>query len=154
MNLNNGVSFNWNFSLNDDHFVEYKEYGFDWDLWEAIELDRADNRIGGFPEYLANSRFGYRFDKFNLGLNYRIVGSQYIDNGEEFKIRSFNLLNADISYDLSRLFGVNSIKATLRINNLSNRQYVQAAYIEVDDGLPRYMVGAERNLYFSIAAEF
>ncbi len=143
-----------NISVNDDHFVEYKEYGFDWDAWEAIEYDRADKRIGGFPSMLANYRLGYVIEDLEMGVNGRYIGKQHIDNGEIFELDPYHILSADISYNFGKLVGVNSLKAVLRVNNLSDLEYEQAAYIEVDDGLPRYMVGADRNFYFSFSAMF
>ncbi|MCP4581428.1 MAG: hypothetical protein GY839_07395, partial [candidate division Zixibacteria bacterium] len=61
---------------------------------------------------------------------------------------------ADISYDFGRLVGFTSLKAILRVHNLADTEYEQAAYIEPDDGLPRYMVGAERNFFLSLRTEF
>ncbi|MCP4579969.1 MAG: TonB-dependent receptor, partial [candidate division Zixibacteria bacterium] len=133
--IRNQITLNGNFSLNDDHFVDYIEYS-----WDGNPLDRSDQRIGGFPEMLTNYRLGYAINDFGFGVGGRYVGKQYIDNGEEFELDAYHILNADISYDFGRLVGFTSLKAILRVHNLADTEYEQAAYIEPDDGLPRYMV--------------
>jgi len=152
--MHSEFSLTGNLSVNDDHFESYKEYGFDWDIWEPIEYDRSDKRIGGFPKAIANYRLGYILKNLDFGLSGRYVGEQYIDNGEEYKVDAYHVFNADISYDLGRLIGFNSMRITLRANNLADTKYEQAGYIEEDDGLPRYMVGAERNFFVSLSTEF
>lgn len=152
--IQNELSLTGNLSLNDDHFVSYKEYGFDWDNWVPIEYDRSEKRIGGFPKMLANYRLSYILDHLDFGISGRYVGKQFIDNGEEHELDAYHILNADISYDFGHLIGFNSLKATLRINNLTDTEYEAAGYIEEDDGLPRYMVGAERNFYVSLSTTF
>jgi iron complex outermembrane recepter protein len=143
-----------NVSANDDHFVKYKEYGFDYDNWVALEYDRSDKRIGGFPKAIANYSINWAHSSLQLGLNGNHIGSQYIDNGETYKLNSFNLLGGTIAYDLGHLLGFRALLATARINNIANLKYAAAAYIDYDDNLPRYMVGAERNFYLSLKASF
>lgn len=152
--MHSEFSLTGNLNVNDDHFVSYKEYGFDWDNWLPIEFDRSDKRIGGFPEILAYYRLGYILKNLDFGVSGRYVGEQFIDNGEEYKIDAYHIFNADISYDFGRLIGFNSMRITLRANNLADTKYEQAGYIEEDDGLPRYMVGAERNFFVSLSTEF
>ncbi|MCD6163629.1 MAG: TonB-dependent receptor [candidate division Zixibacteria bacterium] len=152
--IRNEFVINGNISVNDYHFVSYKEYGFDWDNWEPIEYNRADKKIGGFPSILANYRLAYIINDLMFGINGKYVGKQYIDNGEDYKLNSYHIQNFDIAYDFGRLIGINSFKASFRVNNVSDTEYEQAAYIEEDDGKPRYMVGADRNFYFSISTEF
>jgi len=103
---------------------------------------------------LANYRLAYIINDLMFGINGKYVGKQYIDNGEDYKLNSYHIQNFDIAYDFGRLIGINSFKASFRVNNVSDTEYEQAAYIEEDDGKPRYMVGADRNFYFSISTEF
>jgi len=152
--LGKKLTFDGNVSFNDDHFVDYIEYGYDYDAWESITYDRSNMRIGGFPSMLANYRFSYDFGALELGLGGQYVGKQYIDNGEQYELDSYHILNGDITYNLAKLVGVNSLKLVCRIQNIANTEYEQAAYIEPDDGLPRYMVGAERNYFVSLKTEF
>ena len=151
--------FTGNLSLNDDHFVNYTEYGFDYDAWQHLEFDRDGKHIGGYPEMLANYRLGYQYDwprvgAIEIGVSGRYVGEQFIDNGETFKLDPYHIADAHLSFDFGVPLGVKSLKVVLRVNNLLDIDYEQAAYIEPDDALPRYMVGAERNFFVSLGTSF
>ena len=152
--IKNELSFGLNLSINDDHFVDYREYGFDWDGWQPLEYDRSNKRIGGFPAMLANYYINYSIKGVEFGVSGRYVGKQYIDNGEQYELPSYHVQSGQLAYDFGWLLNAGSLKAVLRINNLTNTEYSQAAYIEEDDGQPRYIVGAERNFYISITAGF
>jgi iron complex outermembrane receptor protein len=143
-----------NFSVNDDHFQRYVEYGFDYENWVALEYDRSGKRIGGFPEAIANYRIEWTKGDLALGLNGSYIGRQYIDNGQTHRLDPFHLLGTVISYELGRLAGLRSLVATARINNVADKKYVASGYIEPDDNQPRYIVGAERNAYISLKASF
>jgi len=41
----------------------------------------------------------------------------------------------------------------IRINNLLDRDFPTAGYIEPEDGLPRYIVGAKRNYFVLLSLE-
>ncbi|MEE8418040.1 MAG: TonB-dependent receptor [candidate division Zixibacteria bacterium] len=146
------LKFSGNISVNNDHFEDYTEYGFDWDAWEAIELDRSGNRIGGFPAMLANYNVTYRYYTASFGLYGHFVGEQFLDNSEsdERKLENFHVVDLVGSIDIGDEFGVGSMVLSVRVNNLFDTKYAAAGYIEADDGLPRYMVGAERNFFVSI----
>jgi outer membrane receptor protein involved in Fe transport len=154
----NGPEISGNISFNDSKFSDYTEYGFDYDLWQPIIYDRSGMAIGGCPEILANYRVGYSFDMSELGLIYlslggRYVGKQYIDNGEQFELKAYHLLDGDISLELGKLVGLNSLKASLKVNNILNKKYVASAYMD-SPGEPRYIVGAPSNFYVSLSAAF
>jgi iron complex outermembrane receptor protein len=146
------VSFFGNVSINDDHFVNYTEYGFDWDNWVPIEYDRSGNRIGGFPSMLGSYGVTYRYKPASVSLLGRFVGEQYLDNSEDDtkKLDAFHVVDLVTSVDIGDEFGIASMILFLRVNNVFDSKYVAAGYIEPDDGLPRYMVGAERNFFASI----
>jgi iron complex outermembrane receptor protein len=148
-NLHNELSIGGNLSVNDDHFVNYAEYD-----WDGNRIDLSGKRIGGFPEVLANYRLGYDLGKVQFGISGQYVGKQFIDNGEQYELDPYHIFNGDLSYSLSELVGIKTLKATLRLQNIANTKYEQAAYIEPDDGLPRYIVGAERNLFISMGTSF
>jgi outer membrane receptor protein involved in Fe transport len=152
--LPSNFSISGNISVNDDHFEKYVEYGFDYDNWVSLEFDRSGNRIGGFPDAIANYRIEWGKRDLGIELNGCYIGQQYIDNGQGYKLNSYSLLGAVVSYDLGRISGLRSLQITGRINNLTNKKYVASAYIEPDDNLPRYIVGAERNAYLSLKASF
>jgi iron complex outermembrane receptor protein len=143
--LDNGLSFGGNFSLNDDHFDDYKEFG-----WDGSTIDLSGNRIGGFPEMMLYYMAKYRVRKFNIIVDGKYRGKQFIDNAEGNELESYNVLNGTVIYDLGSRVGFSSLKASLRIQNLLDKEYVQAGYADWTDGFPRYLVGAERNFFLSL----
>lgn len=138
-----------NFSINDDHFVRYAEYD-----WDGNRIDLSGNRIGGFPEMMANYEIEYSFVDLTLGINGRYVAKQYIDNSQQYRLDPYHIVNAGVRYDFGRHINFKSLAMNFRVMNLFNAKYEQAAYIESDDRSPRYMVGAERNVFLSLATEF
>lgn len=145
---NRQVTIKTNICANNDHFVSYSEFG-----WDGQPVDLSGNRIGGFPDILANYQLVVRPRGIELGLRGVYFGRQYIDNTQQNEIDSYNLFNFDISYDFGKLLEANSLKASVRIQNLFDKKYVQAGYSDWNDGLPRYMVGAERNVFISLSTE-
>ena len=146
------LEFSGNFSVNDDHFVDYVEYGFDWDQWVPIEQDRSGHRLGGFPAMIANYGISYQYRTVSLGLYGRLVGEQYLDNSEDDarKLDSYHTADLTASYDFGDEFGLQRTAFTFRVNNVFDTKYAAAGYIEPDDGMPRYMVGAERNFFLTL----
>ena len=91
----------------------------------------------------------YNVKKLDIIIDGKYRGKQFIDNAEKYELESYNILNGAVTYDLGEHVGFSSLKASLRIQNLLDKKYVQAGYTDWGDGLPRYIVGAERNLYMS-----
>ncbi len=143
--LKNGLTFGGNFSANDDHFEDYREFG-----WDGRSIDLSENRIGGFPKMMLYYKAKYSAKNMNFIIDGKYRGTQFIDNAEQNELESYNVLNGTVMYDFGSHVGFNSLKASLRIQNLLDKEFVQAGYADWTDGLPRYMVGAERNLYLSI----
>lgn len=146
------VSLFGNISVNDDHFVDYTEYGYDWDVYQPITYDQSGNRIGGFPSMLGSYGISYSYMPASISLFGRFVGEQYLDNSEDDdkKLDSFHVVDLVGSVNIGDEFGIESMILSLRVNNVFDTEYSAAGYIEPDDGLPRYMVGAERNFFASI----
>ncbi len=117
-----------------------------------IVYDRTGNRIGGFPTMLANYGISYKYDIAVAGLFGRIVGEQYLDNSENDsrKLDSYHIINFIASANIGKNLGYKTINLNLRVNNIFDEEYEAAGYIEVDDGEPRYIVGAERNFFLSL----
>ena len=147
--LGQNLNFRGNLSINDDHFVRYAEFD-----WEGNSINLSGNRIGGFPEMMAGYEIGYRFAGLSLGLNGQYIGKQFIDNAEQFRLDPYHIIGLGISYDFGRYINFHSLTANFRVMNLFDVKYEQAAYVDYDDGQPRYMVGAERNVFLSLTSEF
>jgi len=143
-----------NLALNSDRFDEYIEYGFDYDAWQAIPYDRSGNRIGGFPNIIANYSIGYKFNPVSLACSGRFIGEQYLDNSEDSakKLGSYNVLDLSTSLNLTDWTRY-QMTLNIRINNLLDRDFPTAGYIEPEDGLPRYIVGAKRNYFVLLSLE-
>ena len=92
----------------------------------------------------------YDFQGLGIVLEGKYRGKQYIDNAEQYELESYNIFNGAVSYDFGPHIGFGSLRASLRVQNLLDKEYVQAGYTDWGDGLPRYMVGAERNLFLSL----
>ena len=64
-----------NLSLNDNYFVAYSEDVYDESGNPVtLDIDRSDNKIGGFPGYLAGSKVGYRNKALSSFIGTRFVG--------------------------------------------------------------------------------
>jgi len=149
-----GFSVSGNISVNDDKFDDFTEYVRDWSAWPdtLIVFDRSGNRIGGFPAMLANYGISYKYDIATAGLFGKFVGEQYLDNSEDDsrKLDSYHIVDFAASVNVGKYLDYKSINLGFRVNNLLDEEYEAAGYIEVDDGEPRYMVGAERNFFLSL----
>lgn len=138
-----------NICFNDDRFVNYVEYDY-----SGNAFDRSDKRIGGYPRMIGNLRGSAELRRIAAGIQGRFVGSQFIDNAEQYRLNSYFVVDCDLSADLPLPERYGKYILSLRINNIGDRKYAAAAYIEPDDGLPRYMAAAERNLYLSLKTAF
>jgi iron complex outermembrane receptor protein len=149
-----GFAVNGNVSINDDKFDKFTEYVRDWNAFPdtLIEYDRSGKRIGGFPVYLANYGVEYGYDIFRGRLSGRLVGEQYLDNSEDDnrKLDGYHFLDLALSANVGKYLGYKQMNLDFRVNNLLDAEYETAGYIEPDDGLPRYMVGADRNFFLSL----
>lgn len=143
------VGFVGNVSLNDDRFINYVEYDYDGNAH-----DRSGNRIGGYPKFIANLRGSVNLGIVALGLQGKYSGRQFIDNSEQYRLDSYFVADWDLTAKLPLPERFGSYELSLRVNNIANSKYSASAYIEPDDGLPRYMVAAERNFYLALKTGF
>jgi len=138
-----------NLALTDHHFVHYREW--DWNAWDFVSRD--GNRLLGDPPYLGNLRVEWRPKAFLFALSLRAVGKQYVDNSEtdSTAVPAYEVLNLDAGYRFEKVAGLRGIEVRLRVNNLLNSEYETSGYIDSDDGLPRYFVGAPINYLVSLS---
>jgi iron complex outermembrane recepter protein len=130
-----------NISFSRNRFIRY----FDYSRGTPTSLDR--NPIAGFPDVIANLRLTCRMDNFTGSITTRFVGKQYTDNfkNEQRTVDPYLVSDLSIAYTFEGFAEATSIEARLQVNNLFDNLY--AAHGEGD----QFFVGAERNLFFTIA---
>ncbi len=108
-----------------------------------VSLD--GNRISGFPEFLANARFGYHGGAFAASLHGRYVGSFYTDNtdNEQRMVDAYTVFDLDASYGPYLLSPGVSVAIHGKVINLFNRLYFAGGQgIEFFPAAERsYMIG-------------
>ncbi len=142
------VEFSGNFAYNDNRYLKFKQYSYDWEKGSTVIMDLSGNTIAGFPDILANARITYRENALTASLHWQHVGKQYLDNTnrEDRTVPPFSLLNAHFIYRLENVFGVSNVELTIRLNNILNKRYYTAGYYDAWEGENFYWPGAEFNL--------
>jgi iron complex outermembrane receptor protein len=82
-----------------------------------------------------------------IGLSGRYQHGSYVDFANEEMIDGYFLLNARASYTIK------GMKVSAFVNNLSNSQYFNHAYVDFD-GSTKYFVQAPINFYAAIQYSF
>jgi iron complex outermembrane recepter protein len=132
------ASGNATFSVNT--IVDYTFQGADG----AISL--AGNPIAGFPSVLGNVRIAYEAGSFYVSVLGRHVGTFFTDNFriEANKNDAYSVLNADASYTVRRVLGLQSVRVRAQVNNVLNSLY------SAGGNGREFFPAAERNYYFTI----
>ncbi|MGA2622260.1 MAG: TonB-dependent receptor [Bacteroidota bacterium] len=104
-----------------NRLIRYTAYD---DSSRPVSLD--GNRISGFPEFLANARFGYHEGPFTASLHGRYVGPFYTDNtsNEQRKVDAYTVFDLDASYGPYILTPGVSVAIHGKVINLFNRLYL------------------------------
>lgn len=147
----NEVEIFGNASYSKNKIVEGKHY-----LSESVWLSLNDNRISGFPDFMANFGMQFNYSGFLLKLNSKYVGKFYSDNFSD-KLSEYLLLNPGFvdyddnvndayfvvdlfsSYEFSLFNGATNSKVFVQVNNLFDNLY--SAYAIGKEFFP----AAERN---------
>ncbi|NOX37467.1 MAG: TonB-dependent receptor [Calditrichaeota bacterium] len=149
------MEFSGNFAFNDNRYLKFKQYTYDWVKDTMVMEDLSGNQIAGFPNILANARLTYRGRSLVASLHWQHVGKQYLDNTnrEDRIIPAFSLLNAHFIYRMGNRFGLSNIEITLRLNNILNKRYYTAGYYDSWAGENFYWPGAEFNFIAGIRVQ-
>lgn len=139
-----------------DRFVEYTEYGYDWDADEPVVNVYDDQAIPGYPVYGWNLRLDGRSGRLRPWLAGRGAGRQWLDgrNEESRSVDPYALLDAGLGVDLAGLWGIEGLSLDARVSNVLDTEYETSGYIESDDLMPRWFVGAPRHWYVSLSVDF
>lgn len=152
LNLSGNASFNFN-RLRD--YTIYPDY--DYDGIADDTLDYSDNVIGGFPEYLGNMIFDYKTGRYRFTYRFRVVGKQYIDNGqtERLAIDPYTVSSLSATVSLGTMDGLGMLSLSGTVNNLFNQEYETSGYSYWwgPDLVGEYYVGAERSFYMQLKWE-
>jgi iron complex outermembrane recepter protein len=145
-----------NASYSKNKIVEGKHY-----LSESVWLSLNDNRISGFPDFMANFGMQFNYSGFLLKLNSKYVGKFYSDNFSD-KLSEYLLVNPGFvdyddnvndayfvvdlfsSYEFSLFNGATNSKMFVQVNNLFDDLY--SAYAIGKEFFP----AAERNFIAGI----
>ncbi len=148
-----------NMTLSYNELIEYSEFFIDPDTGDEIEIDLSGNNIAGFPNSIFNAYLMYDVAGFMARLNGRYVGSFYTDNyadriGEEQlqrfiaytanELDAYFIMSADVSYEFGDIFGTQSLRLRLNVENLTNELYAPSGIGQ------NFFPAAERNYYFGM----
>lgn len=148
-----------NINLSRNKIQDFTEYVDDWDTWGQRVTKLGETNLSFSPEIVASNIIKYQPIKgFNIELQQKYVGKQYIDNtsSNDRILNPYFVNNVKISYSLNtKLF--KEIKLMAMINNIFNEEYETNAWIyryyeggehKVMDG---YFPQAGRNFMFGVS---
>ncbi|MCY1496763.1 Ferrichrome outer membrane transporter/phage receptor [compost metagenome] len=111
--------------------VEYNKAYYVFDAAGGV-VDAKGNTPYQTPEHMASLWADYSFQDgplagLSLGAGARYVGSSYGSDLNDFKVPSYTLFDAAVSYDLSRV-GLQGTSIRVNANNLTDEYYVASCY--------------------------
>jgi iron complex outermembrane receptor protein len=133
--------------------VEYSKSYFVYNSAGSL-VDANGNTPYQTPGHLASGWADYHFDDstllggFNVGAGVRYVGSSWGNDAHDFKVPSYTLYDASVSYDLSRV-GLKGTSVKVNANNLTNEYYVASCY-----SANACYVGEKRNVTATVSYKF
>jgi len=143
------------FSYNDNYFEKF--IMSDW----VGDIDLSGNKIGGFPEILANTKLAYSWKKFFASVQVQHVGQQFLDNTENDDriVEAYQQVDLGISYEIDDLFNLADVALNLKVNNLLDKEYETAGYYDPWggpdwSGANYYFPGAGRNFIAGVRVGF
>jgi len=149
-----GLEFTGNLSFADNYFDEFDEYLTDWSGWPPPidTVSRAGNPLAGFPDILGNLRASYTYSPVTVIGHLFHAGRIYLDNTNDknVSVDPHTLVNFAVKVKPSLRGFWPEVTFEGRVNNALDTEYETGGYVEDDDGLPRWIVGARRNYYVSL----
>ncbi len=139
--------FSGNLALNQNKFIKFIQYDYNWDTGEVTTTDYSGNTIAGFPDVLGNARLTYLNGGFKASLHVQYVGKQYLDNTnrDDRIIPAFTVANLQFRYTLGQLAGLRQVEISFRVNNLFDKRYYTAGYYDAWAGENYYWPAATRH---------
>ncbi|MBL7998853.1 MAG: TonB-dependent receptor [Candidatus Kapabacteria bacterium] len=109
----------------------------------------SNNSMAGVPDMFASARLRWVPDFFrqlSMEAEYRMVGRYFADDANTVEVKSFSIVDANISID-QPLFDNLSLRVMARMNNALNAKYMASVWINpdrisnqaafIEPGLPR-----------------
>ncbi|MFM7201977.1 MAG: TonB-dependent receptor [Myxococcota bacterium] len=140
-------------SYNHNRFIRFDEY-----LDDGRRLSRDGNPIAGAPDWLGGLQASYRISDFQLGIESRGVGKQYVDNSGDtledgrpaygaLTVKPYQVVNGRALWRPSK----GSLRGTtvgLELQNLLNAQVLTAG-----EGADNFFPLAPRALFLNVQVE-
>jgi len=140
LDLGAGFGFSANGTVLDANFDD-----FDTTPGISPENNFTDNTPPGVPEKAANVELRWSdADRVSARANLRYVGRRFTDNGNEFRVPAYTVVDLGASYALT-----SSLALDLRLYNLFDKDYATATY-----GNEQWILGRPRSYDVSLRASF
>lgn len=133
--LSEGVGLDANVSVLDARF----------DSFNAGGISYSGKTPPGVPEVTANLWLRYDVtSRFQTRLGLRYVGKTWSDNGNQFRVPGYAVVDGGISFAVTK-----NVAANLRVYNLFDKDYATTTYND-----EQWLLGRPRSIDFSISARF
>ena len=126
----------------------------------GFDIDFADKKLSGFPDYLGNVIADFDRHPWRLTWRARFVGRQYMElwNVDEISIDPFFTSSLSARYCFANVLNVGDITLSVRVDNLFDKKYELSGYGDnyaypdglgnpVVEGWAEYFVAPERSFY-------
>ncbi|WP_255233360.1 TonB-dependent receptor [Aliifodinibius salipaludis] len=122
---------------------EYTYYLDNYDTGSQEETTYTDTDIAFSPGFVGNSSLRFTHRGFSTSLNTKYVSKQYLDNTqtESRTLDPYLVNDLQLSYDWSTTPLLNSLAATLKVNNIFNEMYESNGYTY------GYIAGGEQQFF-------
>lgn len=153
------LKFDGNFSYNYNRIKDYVT------VIDGYEVDYADKKISGFPDYLGNLITDYKTGPWRFTNRIQFVGRRYMElwNVEDLSLDPYVVSSVSIEYAFDDFWSAGRLRLLVRVDNLADKKYETSgyggnyAYLDgekvVVGGWAEYYVAAERSFWGQIALE-
>jgi iron complex outermembrane receptor protein len=148
-----------NFSYNHNRIKDYVA------VIDGYEVDYADKKISGFPDYLGNLVTDYKTGPWRFTNRIQLVGRRYMElwNVEDLSLDPYVVSSLSIEYTFDDFMQVGRLSLLARVNNLADKKYETSGYggdyayhdgeKVVVGGWAEYFVAAERSFWGQLKLE-
>ena len=132
-----------NATISRNKIEEYTSYLDNYDTGGQEATTYTDTDIAFSPSFIANSKLRFNHNGFSAALNTKYVSKQYLDNTqtESRTLDPYLVNDLQLSYDWSTTPLLNSLEATLKVNNIFDEMYESNGYTY------GYISGGERQFF-------